>query len=73
MWLPLVHVHVLHLAARGLVVSVATAWYCVHWLVGGCCVGSDMVGGSIASAGWWLCMASDGYAGLLSGLSGLAM
>ena len=26
-------------------------------------------GGSIGSAGWWLCMASVGYSGLLSGLA----
>ena len=86
MWFPLVHVHVVHgspeiVGAANSICSERVSSFCRHcmvlcplvswWLL--CRVRYAWAGGSIASAGWWLCMASDGYAGLLSGLSGLAM
>ena len=52
MWLPLVHVHVVHgspeiVGAANSICSERVSSFCRHcmvWLVGGSCVGSDMGG-----------------------------
>ena len=69
-WFPLVHVHVV----QGCPEIVRAANSICSERVSTCSIVEDdpgliWAGGSVDSAGWWLCMASVGYAGLLSGLA----